>query len=82
MQPKQYLRPSENPEQVSVWREANGGFTIRDTFTRQQVELPEPLAEEIAKLIQQSLQNEGYAEQDAKLDREVRLARQLAVGVG
>lgn len=54
MSPSHLLRPDENDAGVSVYREANGFFTISDAFTGQQVELSPDLAEMVAKIIRKA----------------------------
>lgn len=51
------IQTDENDEEISVWREANGRFTISDKYkgNPQTVELSPDLAEEIANAILKSI---------------------------
>jgi len=55
------IQADENDECISVWREANGSFTIQDRFNENgglampQVEISADLAEEIANAILKSI---------------------------
>ena len=49
------IQADENNEEISVWREGYGYFSITDKFTGKVVELSPDLAEEIANAILKSI---------------------------
>ena len=61
MTAQQLIRPDENDERISVWREENGRFSIRDMWDRDrnkvdpEIQLNPDLAEEIANAILKSI---------------------------